>query len=102
MHYFLIVGRKIIKSCREIICLTPKKDLPEIKNKLKELKYFLTKNEPGKKEELHQIGCALLNAIAGTGHDSSSDYIQCSEQLSKYYVDLDELMEQELPPLSES
>ncbi len=101
-HIFFVAGKKAIKNCREIIFLTPAKEIPEIKKKVKEIKEFFMERNPGKKDTLEQIQQCLLSTIAEEDQRDRSASKSCSnfyDKISAFYRELDELIEVELPKL---
>ena len=101
-HLFLSSGRKIVKNCREIIWLTPKGDLSETIEKLKEIKEYLTEKEPGKRSTLGRIHQYLLSVMGGEEREinrKEGEGQVYKEKIPSFRDSLDQLIEEELPKL---
>lgn len=91
-HLFLIKVRELIKNCREIIFLTPTKDLPQTIEIIRDIKKYLIQEE-------RKTHTTLLNGISEQDHWDRNQCDNYARQFNSFYQHLDDLIEKELPNL---
>lgn len=78
-HFFRSIGRKAIRNCRQIICLTSEDDLRGIQRQVKEIKKYLLGSDSEKKNTLELIEQCLLTLISEKGQVNPSAIDDCDE-----------------------
>lgn len=101
-HQFQLIGYKIIRNCRRIIFLTPKKHLPVVVKTCTEIVNFLCqKKSPDSKQHLDTMITNLISHLDPENKGYHKDAIdEFSKKLRGLHDKLNDNIKDELPELS--
>lgn len=103
-HQFRLIGYRIIRNCRKMIYLTPKRHLPQVLEVCAAIMSFLQSKKPDSKTHLDYIIDSLVLFLGMKKFENNTNVKEFKEfvdQLSKFHENLEKRIQEELPYLAE-